>query len=97
MGGVLTYTSFGGLETYGAELGLPPGTLTGYFRGHPMMAQLERREIASRDFFKFVCIDAERATGTRIDIRHLAEAAAEGEKLDPEMVELVGSDRKSVV
>jgi epoxide hydrolase-like predicted phosphatase len=91
MGGVLTYTSFGGLEAYGAKLGMAPGTLTSYFHGHPMMAQLERREIASRDFFKFVCIDAERATGNRVDIRELARAAAEGEKLNPEMIDLVGS------
>jgi len=94
MGGVLTHTAFGGLETYGATLGLPPGLLTSYFRGHPMMAQLERREIASRDFFKFVCIDTERVTGTRVDIRELAKAAAEGEKLNPEMVDLVRSVRQ---
>jgi epoxide hydrolase-like predicted phosphatase len=94
MGGVLTYTSFGGLETYGATLGMPPGTLTGYFNGHPVMAQLERKEIASRDFFKFVCIDAERATGKRVDIRELATAAAEGEKLNPEMIDLVRSMRQ---
>jgi epoxide hydrolase-like predicted phosphatase len=95
MGGVLTHTSFGGLETYGNTLGLPPDTLTSYFRGHPMMAKLERREIASRDFFKFVCIDTERATGTRVDIRGLAAAAAEGEKLNPAMVDLVRCVRRS--
>lgn len=94
MGGVLTYTSFGGLERYGATLGMPPGTLTGYFRGHPMMARLERKEIASRDFFKYVCVDAERATGQRVDIRELAAAAAEGEKLNPEMIDLVRSVRR---
>jgi epoxide hydrolase-like predicted phosphatase len=94
MGGVLTYTSFGGLESYGTTLGMPPGTLTGYFRGHPMMARLERKEIASRDFFKFVCVDAERATGQRVDIRELAAAAAEGEKLNPEMIDLVRSVRR---
>jgi epoxide hydrolase-like predicted phosphatase len=94
MGGVLTHTSFGGLETYGTTLGLPPGTFTSYFRGHPMMAKLERREIASRDFFKFVCIDTERATGTRVDIRELGGAAAEGEKLNPEMIDVVRSVRR---
>ena len=94
MGGVLTHTSFGGLETYGTTLGLRPGTFTGYFRGHPMMAKLERREIASREFFKFVCIDTERAFGTRVDIRELAAAAAEGERLNPEMVDLVRSVRR---
>jgi putative hydrolase of the HAD superfamily len=94
MGGVLTYTSFGGLETYGATLGMPPGTLTAYFHGHPMMARLERKEIASREFFKYVCVDAERATGKRIDIRRLAAAAAEGEKLNPEMIDLVRAVRR---
>jgi epoxide hydrolase-like predicted phosphatase len=94
MGGVLTHTSFGGLETYGATLGMPPGLLTAYFNGHPMMAQLERKEITSRDFFKFVCTDAERATGTRVDIRELAAAAAEGEKLNPAMIDLVGAVRQ---
>ena len=95
MGGVLTYTSFGGLETYGSTLGVPTGTFTGYFRGHPMMARLEQREITSREFFKFVCVDTERATGVRVDIRELAAAAAEGEKLNPEMIELVRAVRRS--
>lgn len=95
MGGVLTHTSFGGLQAYGNDLGLEAGTLTSYFRGHPMMARLERREIASREFFKFVCIDVERSTGTRVDIHRLAAAAAEGEKLNPAMIELVRSVRKS--
>jgi epoxide hydrolase-like predicted phosphatase len=93
MGGVLTFTSFGGLEEYGSRLGVPDGTFTGYFRGHPMMAQLEKGEIASRDFFKFVCADCEAATGIRVNIRELAAAAAEGEVLNPDMMKLVGDVR----
>jgi epoxide hydrolase-like predicted phosphatase len=89
MGGVLTYTSFGGLEEYGAELNLPPGHLTAYFRGHPQMMLLETAQITSREFFKFVCIDSERCTGVRLDIRKLAAAAARGEELDPDMLDLV--------
>jgi epoxide hydrolase-like predicted phosphatase len=90
MGGVLTHTSFGGLEDYAATLGLPAGLLTGYFRGHPQMTLLETAQITSREFFKFVCIDSERRTGIRLNIRELAAAAARGEELNPEMVELVG-------
>jgi len=89
MGGVLTYTSFGGLEDYAATLGLPAGLLTGYFRGHPQMVLLETAQISSREFFKFVCIDCEQRTGVRVDIRALASAAARGEILNPEMLDLV--------
>lgn len=89
MGGVLTYTSFGGLEDYAATLGLPAGLLTTYFRGHPQMVLLETAQISSREFFKFVCIDCERRTGVRVDIRALASAAARGEILNPEMLGLV--------
>jgi epoxide hydrolase-like predicted phosphatase len=89
MGGVLTYTSFGGLEDYAAALGLSPGLLTSYFRGHPKMVLLETAQISSREFFKFVCTDCQSQTGTRLDIRELAAAAATGEELNPSMVKLV--------
>lgn len=89
LGGVLTYTSFGGLEDYGARLGLPAGTLTGYFHGHPKMVLLETGQISSREFFKFVCIDTEQRTGTQVNIRALAAAAAKGEELNPAMLDLV--------
>lgn len=89
MGGVLTHTSFGGLEEYGAELNLPAGHLTGYFRGHPKMVLLETAQITSREFFKFVCIDSEQRTGVQLDIRKLAAAAARGEELNPDMLDLV--------
>jgi epoxide hydrolase-like predicted phosphatase len=94
-GGVLTYTSFGGLATYGDELGLPAAALVGYFRDDPEMARLEIGEISSREFFKYVCTDAERRHGQRIDIRRLALAAGEGERLDPLMLDLVEEVRKS--
>ncbi|MCU1694903.1 MAG: HAD-superfamily hydrolase subfamily variant 3 [Mycobacterium sp.] len=89
MGGVLTHTSFGGLEAYAQTLGLPEGLLTSYFRGHPKMVLLETAKISSREFFKFVCADSEQRTGTRLDIRELASAAAKGEVLNPAMLELV--------
>jgi epoxide hydrolase-like predicted phosphatase len=89
MGGVLTHTAFGGLEAYAATIGLPHGLLTSYFRGHPQMVLLETAKISSREFFKFVCTDSEQRTGTRLDIRELASAAAKGEELNPVMLELV--------
>jgi epoxide hydrolase-like predicted phosphatase len=89
MGGVLTHTSFGGLEEYGTTLGLAEGHLTGYFRGHPKMVLLETAQMTSREFFKFVCIDSEARTGIRLDIRELARAAARGEELNPEMLAVV--------
>ena len=89
LGGVLTYTSFGGLEDYGAKIGLPAGTLTGYFHGHPKMVLLETGKMSSREFFKFVCTDTEARTGTQVNIRELAAAAAKGEELNPAMLDLV--------
>jgi epoxide hydrolase-like predicted phosphatase len=92
-GGVLTYSSWAGLATYGAELGLPSDALVGYFRDDPRMALLEVGEITSREFFKYVCVDAEARHGRRIDIRRLALAAAEGERIDPWMIALVAEVR----
>jgi epoxide hydrolase-like predicted phosphatase len=88
-GGVLTYTSFGGLAAYGDELGLPPDALVGYFRDDPQMARLEIGEISGREFFKYVCVEAEQRHGRRLDIRRLGAAASEGERLDPLMLDLV--------
>jgi long-chain acyl-CoA synthetase len=89
MGGVLTHTALGGLERYAAEIGLPPGALTAYFRGDPRMAKLEVGEITAREFFKYVCVDSEARYGQRIDIRQLATAAEEGQVLDPAVIDLV--------
>jgi epoxide hydrolase-like predicted phosphatase len=94
MGGVLTHTALGGLDAYAAELGLPAGSLARYFRGNDLMARLEVGEITSREFFKYVCGEAEAVHGVRIDIRRLAAAAEEGALLDPEMLELVGEVRR---
>jgi epoxide hydrolase-like predicted phosphatase len=94
MGGVLTHTSFGGLQEYAVAVGMPADLLTGYFRGHPQMALLETARISSREFFKFVCVDTEQRTGIRLDIHRLAAAAARGEELNPAMLELVGQVRQ---
>ncbi|MDQ1515400.1 MAG: putative hydrolase of the superfamily, partial [Actinomycetota bacterium] len=89
MGGVLTSTALGGVERYAAELGLGPGALSAYFRGDPRMAALEVGAMSAREFFKYVCVDAETRHGQRIDIRRLGAAAGEGQVLDPAMVDLV--------
>jgi epoxide hydrolase-like predicted phosphatase len=86
-GGVLTEPPFVGLDAYAAALGLPAGALARYFRGDPEMARLETGEIRSRDFFKYVCIDAEACHGIRIDLHELAAAA--NPRLSAEMLELV--------
>lgn len=88
-GGVLTHSAFDGVAAYSRTLGLPADALVHYFRDDPMMARLEVGEISSREYFKYVCIDAEAAYGRRIDLRALATAAEEGERLNPAMIALV--------
>lgn len=88
-GGVLTHTAFGELSTYEQELGLPPDGIVRHFRDGPEMSQLEIGQITAKQFFKGVCIEVERAHGQRLDIRRLAASAAEGERLNPAMIELV--------
>jgi epoxide hydrolase-like predicted phosphatase len=89
MGGVLTHTALGGLEDYAAALHLRPGSLSRFFRGDARMASLEVGEITAREFFKYVCVEAESAYGCRIDIQRLAAAAGRGQELNPDMIDLV--------
>jgi epoxide hydrolase-like predicted phosphatase len=92
-GGVLTYSAFAGFAEYGAELGLPDEALVTFLRDDPQMGLLETGQITSREFMKYVCIEAERRHGQRIDIRRLGEAAAQALVLNPAMnafVEEVG-------
>lgn len=93
-GGVLTHTAFGGLAEYERELGLPADALVGHFRDGREMARLEVGEITTREFFKHVCVAAEREHGQRLDIRRLAGAASAGERLNPAMLELVTQVRR---
>ncbi|MEY2571488.1 MAG: putative hydrolase of the superfamily, partial [Acidimicrobiaceae bacterium] len=59
------------------------------------MARLEIGEISSREFFKYVCIEAEAEHGQRIDIQELGRAAAWGERMNPEMIALVADVHRS--
>src|SRR5437899_2109145 len=93
-GGVLTVPPFGGLETYGAELGLPVGTLTDWFTGDAM-AELEVGAVTAREFFKRVCRECEQRYNVHVDIHALAAAAARAEELDPGMLALVEEVRAS--
>ena len=95
LGGVLTLPPFAGLDDYCVRLGLPDGALSRYFRGDPQIARLEVGELTSREFFKYVCIEAEAAHGQRIDIKELAIAAAWGERMNPEMIALVADVHRS--
>jgi putative hydrolase of the HAD superfamily len=88
-GGVLTHSAFGGFVTYATELGLPDDALVTFFRDDPQMALLETGQLTSREFMKYVCIEAERRHGHRIDIRRLGAAAAEGQVINPAMIALV--------
>ena len=88
-GGVLTHSAFAGFAEYGTELGLPDEALVTFFRDDPQMGLLETGQIRSREFMKYVCIEAERRHGQRIDMRRLAEAAARALVLNPEMIAFV--------
>jgi FMN phosphatase YigB (HAD superfamily) len=88
-GGMLTHSAFDGVAAYGRTLGLPDDALGRYFRDDPMMARLEVGEISSKDYFKYICIEAEKGYGQRLNLRALATAASEGERLNPAMIELV--------
>ncbi|HEY1974163.1 MAG TPA: HAD family phosphatase [Pseudonocardia sp.] len=88
-GGVLTYSAFGGLYDYEQRLSLPRGALVRHFRDGAEMARLEVGEISGREFFKHVCVTVGEEHQVRLDIRELVSAAAEGERLNPAMLELV--------
>jgi epoxide hydrolase-like predicted phosphatase len=87
-GGVLTVPPFAGLEAYAQEVGLPAGLLTSLFTGD-VMAQVEVGALTSRQFFKHVCIECSIGHGVAVDIHALADAAAQGQRLEPEMLALV--------
>jgi putative hydrolase of the HAD superfamily len=88
-GGVLTQPPARAFEEYARELAIPDHALADYFTASEMMARLEVGAISSREFFKHVCVDAERRFGARLDIQRLAAAARTAEQLDPGMMTFV--------
>lgn len=89
-GGVLTVPPTAGFIAYAQELGLPDAALSDYFFAHhPMMAKLEVGDITGREFFRYVCTDAEQRYGVRIDSKRLGAAARFAQNLDPAMIDLV--------
>lgn len=92
-GGVLTVPPFAGLEAYAQEVGLPSGVLTTLFTGN-VMAQVEVGALTSRQFFKHVCVECSIGHGVAVDIHALAGAAAQGQRLDPDMLALVEQVRE---
>src|SRR3989442_6814515 len=95
-GGVLTVAPFAGLEAYAREVGLAPGVLTSLFTGN-VMAQVEVGAMSSRQFFKHVCIECGVGHGVAVDVHALAEAAATGQRLEPEMLALVEDVKRRCV
>lgn len=89
MGGVLTIDPFEGMIDYARELGVPPTRIVDAVRSSPRFKAVETGESTMRDFLKWLCIDIEQEHGVRVDIRRLAECLASGQKVRPEMLELV--------
>lgn len=89
LGGVLTPPSFGGVTDYERSLGLPPTSISRYFRGDPVFASLERGEITARDFWKSVGTRVQEAEGVRIDLGALAAATEASGHLEPDALALV--------
>jgi epoxide hydrolase-like predicted phosphatase len=59
-----------------------------------MMAALETGALSGREFFKYVCTEAQARYGIRVDIKMLAAAAAQGEALNAGMIDLVSEVRE---
>lgn len=89
LGGVLTVPPFVGINAYEDEVGLPRDSLIPYFRGDPVMSQVERGEIPIRDFWKYMGTDVQEKHGVRIDLRRFASVAESSGSLEPRMIELL--------
>lgn len=92
-GGVLASPPFAGLEAYGAEIGLPVGTLSAYFRGDPEFAKVETGAATVRDFFLALPARVQQDHGTDIELRRVARLLGDARALNPEMLALVAELR----
>lgn len=89
MGGVLTVDPFEACRVYACELGIPADTFVDQLRG-PVFAEVECGQRTIRDYLKFACRDVSERLGVAVDIRHLADCLAAGQRVRPEMVALIG-------
>ncbi|MFE9322574.1 HAD family hydrolase [Nocardia sp. NPDC052278] len=89
MGGVLTEDPFTACDEYSLDLGLPESTFSDLIRDSPGFRAVETGASTMRDFLKASCIEIQDRYGVRVDIRRLADAMAAGQRVRPEMVELI--------
>ena len=89
LGGVLTGPPFAGIAAYETSVGLPEGSISGYFRGDPVFSSLERGEVGAREFWKSVGVRVQEAHGVRIDLRALAATTEAASDLQPDALALV--------
>ncbi|WP_433598223.1 HAD family hydrolase [Nocardia sp. CA-135953] len=89
MGGVLTEDPFIACDEYARELGLPESTFSDLLRDSPGFQAVETGASTMRDFLKTTCVDVQAGFDAKVDIRRLAAAMAAGQRVRPEMVELV--------
>ncbi|WP_158019504.1 HAD family hydrolase [Mycolicibacter sinensis] len=80
---------FEACRVYARELGIPSDTFVHQLRG-PVFAEVECGLRTIRDFLKFACRDVSERLGVAVDIRHLADCLAAGQRVRPEMVTLIG-------
>ena len=88
MGGVLTVDPFEPCHVYADELGVPTEVFVDLLRG-PVFAEVETGERSVREFLKFACRDVADRYAVTVDIHRLADCLAAGQKVRPEMVDLV--------
>lgn len=88
MGGVLTVDPFEACRGYADDLGIPTDTFVDQLRG-PMFADVEMGVRSVRDFLKSACGEVTERHRVAVDIRRLADCLAAGQRVRPEMVELV--------
>jgi epoxide hydrolase-like predicted phosphatase len=89
-GGVLSGPPFEVLNEYGDSLGLPQGTLEGFFIDDPVFSAVERGEKTTAEFFVSIGERCQDDHGVRVDIRRAAEILQDARALRPEMVRMVG-------
>lgn len=88
MGGVLTVDPFEACRAYAHELGVQTDAFVDQLRGQAF-AEVETGERSVREFLKFACRQVAEHYHVTVDIHRLADCLAAGQRVRPEMVELV--------